>query len=68
MFYSFSYTYLSVDPESEMLTYDADYSFLGIQYRSRLSVYILALKSVINTPYETRSKEVVLPTSLLDYV
>jgi len=67
LFYSFSYTDLSVNPESETLTYDADYSFLGIKYKSRLSVYILTLKSVINTPYETRSKEVVLPTSFLDY-
>lgn len=50
-----------------MLTYDVDYSFLGINYKSRLSVYILTLKSVINTPYETRSKETVLPTSFLDY-
>jgi len=50
-----------------MLTYDADYSFLGIKYSSKLSVYILTLKSVINTPYEMRSKEVVLPTSFLDY-
>ena len=67
MFYSFSYTYLFVNPESETLTYDADYSFLGIKYSSKLSVYILNLKSVINTPYETRTKEVVLPTSFLDY-
>jgi hypothetical protein len=67
LFYSFSYTYLLVNPESEMLTYDADYSFLGIKYKSRLSVYILTLKSIINTPYETRSKELVLPTSFLDY-
>jgi len=67
LFYSFSYTYLSVNLESETLTYDADYSFLGIKYSSRLSVYILTLKSMINTPYETRSKEVVLPTSFLDY-
>jgi len=67
VFYSFSYTYLSVNPESETLTYDADYSFLGIKYSSRLSVYILTLKSMINTPYETRTKEVVLPTSFLDY-
>jgi len=67
LFYSFSYTYLSVNPESETLTYDADYSFLGIKYSSRLSVYILTLKSIINSPYETRSKEVVLPTSFLDY-
>jgi len=67
LFYSFSYTNLSVNPESETLTYDADYSFLGIKYSSRLSVYILTLKSMINTPYETRSKEAVLPTSFLDY-
>ena len=67
MFYSFSYTYLSVNPESETLSYDADYTFLGIPYKSRLSVYILTLKSVIESPYETRSKEVVLPTSFLDY-
>ena len=67
MFYSFSYTYLFVNPESETLTYDADYSFLGIKYSSKLSVYILTLKAVINTPYETRTKEVVLPTSFLDY-
>jgi len=67
VFYSFSYKYLSVNPESEVLTYDADYSFLGIKYSSRLSVYILTLKSIINSPYETRSKEIVLPTSFLDY-
>jgi len=67
LFYSFSYTNLSVNPESETLTYDADYSFLGIKYSSKLSVYILTLKSMINTPYETRTKEVVLPTSFLDY-
>ena len=67
MFYSFSYTHLSIRPESETLSYDADYTFLGISYKSRLSVYILTLKSVIESPYETRSKEVVLPTSFLDY-